>query len=190
MLRGAGDRAARPHLTRRPGWHRSRRLGRVQRDDDEAWRAIVDNYGERARLEEPAPEARDRARPEDQAADAGAAGPAEPEPLEGTVLPPRRSEHPADDPSAYRDPIELQDHDDRFVPPVPPPLPRPRGLRAVAWAGVFGSPAVLLICLLVGISLPQLLAYVLVAGFVGGFVYLVWQMPRGPRDPFDDGAVV
>lgn len=169
----------------------------MQRDDDEAWRAIVDNYGERARLEEPAPEVRERARPDEQAPGgpagptaAPAAGPGDHEPLEGTVLPPRREEHPADDPGAYRDPIELQDHDDRFVPPEPPPLPRPRGLRAVAWAGVFGSPAVLLICLLVGISLPQLLAYVLVAGFVGGFLYLVWQMPRGPRDPFDDGAVV
>lgn len=153
----------------------------MQRDEDEVWRAIVDNYGERARLEEPAPEARERWQ-----ADA----PSEEPPAEGTVLPPRRPQPSADEPDAYRDPIELQDHDERFVPPEPPPLPRPRGLRAVAWAGVFGSPAVLLICLIIGISLPQLLAYVLVAGFVGGFVYLVWQMPRGPRDPFDDGAVV
>ena len=28
----------------------------------------------------------------------------------------------------------------------------------------------------------------LVGGFLGGFGYLVAQMPRGPRDPFDDGA--
>ena len=42
--------------------------------------------------------------------------------------------------------------------------------------------------LLVGVPLPSWLAYLLVAGFVGGFVYLVIQMPRGPRDPFDDGA--
>ena len=35
-----------------------------------------------------------------------------------------------------------------------------------------------------------MLAYALVAAFVGGFLYLVWLMPSGPRDPDDDGAVV
>ncbi len=55
---------------------------------------------------------------------------------------------------------------------------------------MFGAPAVLLICLIAGIGLPRLLAYGLVAAFVGGFVYLVWRMPRGPRDPWDDGAKV
>ena len=30
----------------------------------------------------------------------------------------------------------------------------------------------------------------LVASFVGGFIYLAASMPRGPRDPGDDGAVV
>ena len=32
------------------------------------------------------------------------------------------------------------------------------------------------------------MSYALVAWFVGGFTYLVLQMPRGPRDPEDDGA--
>ena len=33
-----------------------------------------------------------------------------------------------------------------------------------------------------------LVAYALIAWFVGGFTYLVLLMPRGPRDPDDDGA--
>jgi hypothetical protein len=53
---------------------------------------------------------------------------------------------------------------------------------------VFGSPLILLFCLILKVQLPTLVGYVLIAGFVGGFIYLVAQMPRGPRDPFDDGA--
>ena len=83
-----------------------------------------------------------------------------------------------------------ESEEDRFVPPVPPPLPRPTRDRAAAWAGLFGSPAVLLVCLVLGIALPRLVSYLLVGAFVGGFCYLVWQMPSGPRDPGDDGAVV
>ena len=60
--------------------------------------------------------------------------------------------------------------------------------RLVAWGGVFGSPGILLLATVVGIGLPAWLGYALVAWFVGGFAYLVAQMPPGPRDPFDDGA--
>ena len=81
-----------------------------------------------------------------------------------------------------------EDVEERFVPPPPPPLPRPENKRLVAWAGVFGVPILLLVCLVTGISLPALLAYAMVGWFVGGFVYLVLLMPRGPRDPDDDGA--
>lgn len=60
----------------------------------------------------------------------------------------------------------------------------------VAWAGVLGSPLVLLCALVFGFSLPAWLGYLLVAGFVGGFLYLVVKMPREPREPWDDGAQV
>jgi len=40
------------------------------------------------------------------------------------------------------------------------------------------------------LPLPGWLAKGLVAWFVGGFVYLVLHMDRGPRDPWDDGARV
>lgn len=135
--------------------------------DDAAWRAIVDNYGDRPELG-PTPEP-----------DAGPAGDlAEVDPAETE----------AGEPAWFSAP--LADPEERYVPPPPPPLPRPTRDRLFAWCGVFGSPAVLLVCLIAGISLPSFLAYALVAAFVGGFVYLVWQMPRGPRDPFDDGAQV
>jgi hypothetical protein len=47
---------------------------------------------------------------------------------------------------------------------------------------------VLVIAVILGVHLPAWLGYLLVAGFVGGFGYLVTRMPRGPRDPMDDGA--
>ena len=130
--------------------------------DDDVWRAIVDNYGDRPELESE-----------------------EAEPVE-TDPEPRRAAEPA---ASWDDPYPDSDWStDRFVPPTPPPLPTPTTDRLIAWLGVFGSPVVLLVCLVFGIDLPQLVAYLLVAGFVGGFLYLVIQMPRGPRDPDDDGA--
>ena len=95
---------------------------------------------------------------------------------------------PAPDPFVV--PAELtQVHDEeRFVPPPPPPLPRVPRDRMLAWTGLFGSPTVLLTTLVLGIGLPSLLGYLLVGAFVAGFVYLVVQMPRGPHDPYDDGA--
>ena len=132
--------------------------------DDDVWRAIVDNYGDRPELEQ------------------NVEPPAEAEPE------PRRATEPA---AGWDDPYPDSDWStDRFVPPPPPPLPAPTTDRLIAWLGVFGSPAVLLVCLVFGIALPHLVAYLLVGAFVGGFLYLVSQMPRGPRDPDDDGAQV
>jgi hypothetical protein len=133
--------------------------------DDDAWRAIIDNYGDRPEIE-----VEDTAPPED------------PEPEL------RRAPEPV---ASWDDDFPDSDWStERFVPPPPPPLPTPTTDRLIAWAGVFGSPLILLVCLLFGIDLPQVVGYLLVAGFVGGFLYLVIQMPRGPRDPDDDGAQV
>jgi hypothetical protein len=137
-------------------------------NEDEAWQAIVDNYGDRAQLDpaelpapEPAPEV---------ATDAQAAR--EPEP----------------DPFAVPAELDPRVDEDRFVPPPPPPLPQLPRDRKLAWAGLFGSPTVLLTAVVLGVSIPSLIAYLLVGAFVGGFLYLVVQMPRGPQDPWDDGA--
>jgi len=137
---------------------------REQPDEDAAWQAIVDNYGDR--VLEPA-----------------AAEPTpEPEPdLSGELPPHLRDEEPE----------ELRyDADESFVPPAPPPLPRPPADRLLAWVGVFGSPAVLLFFVVTGLRMPQLIGWALVGAFLVGFGYLVMRMPSDPPDPWDDGAVL
>lgn len=135
-------------------------------DEDAAWRAIVDNYGERV-LED-----------EDEV-------PAEPVPEPVAPLPAHLRDPDPDEP------VELVEHEeDRFVPPTPPPLPRPPADRLLAWIGVFGAPAALLFFVVTGISVPRLVGWTLVGAFLIGFGYLVLRMPGEPRDPYDDGAVL
>ena len=134
--------------------------------DDDAWRAIVDNYGERPALPPDDP---------DQAPEEALAG----------GPPPYR---PLDDPDAAL--ARTLGAEGRFVPPPPPPVPRPDARRAVAWAGVLGAPVLLLVLVVLAVPLPAWLAAAAGAWFVGGFAYLVAQMPRGPGDPWDDGARV
>jgi hypothetical protein len=118
-------------------------------DEDEVWRSIVANYGDRPELAD---------------------------------------EDPPAPPTPYA--AKEETAEEKFVPPPPPPLPRPENKRLVAWLGLFAVPTVLLACLVTGIRLPSLVAFAMMAWFVGGFTYLVLTMPRGPRDPGDDGAVV
>lgn len=135
------------------------------KDDDEAWRAIVDNYGDRPDLD-PDP------------------------PVEAPPAAPPVAE-PADERGSWDDPHPDADwSSDRFVPPPPPPLPTTSTDRYLAWGGVLGAPALLLVCLVLGLPLPSFVAFLLVASFVGGFLYLVLTMDREPRDPDDNGAVI
>jgi hypothetical protein len=132
-----------------------------------AWKAIVENYGERADLsDDPAPEP--------------PAAPASTAPFNGRFGNLTEGLGDAEEPA----------EEESFEPPPPPPLPRTTPDRLAAWLGVFGAPAILLTALILGITLPSIIGYALVAAFVGGFVYLVVRMPRGPRDPWDDGAQV
>ena len=132
--------------------------------EDAEWQSIVENYGDPPEV--------------------GAKDP-EPEP----VVDPAIFEMPAAlGPRSW----ELDEEDDRFVPPPPPPVPRPHGLRLAAWLGLFGVPAVVLLCIVLHISLPSPLGFLALVWFVGGFGYLVATM-NGPHDPgggWDDGAVV
>lgn len=134
-------------------------------EQDSAWQKIVENYGERAELDAV-----------DDAAE----------------LPVERELDLHDDepvsPGLLDD--DAIDEIDRFVPDSPPPVPMPPPDRFLAWLGVFGSPTVLLVFLVLGIGMPQVLGWILVGGFVVGFCYLVFTLPRSPRDPWDDGAVV
>ena len=130
------------------------------RDEDEAWRQIVANYGD-------APSVEDVPRAEAQEVEA----------------------EPRVEPAAEPAPASFPWEDEgRFVPPPTPPIPRPEPRRALAWSGLFGAPLVLLVALVFGIYLPGWMSLVLVSGFVGGFLYLVSTMPTEPRDPGDDGS--
>ena len=131
--------------------------GDSERANDKDWQSIVDNFGERAKLDEP---------------DA-----AEPAPA-----------HPQPDPDPMLAPASTYDEGETFVPPIPPPLPRPEPRRAIAWAGVFGAPVLVLIALVAQIGLPTILDYLLIGWFVGGFLYLVATMSRTSREPWDDGS--
>ncbi|MGN6252332.1 MAG: hypothetical protein ACTHNS_11005 [Marmoricola sp.] len=143
------------------------RDARNARAEDDAWRDIVAHYGERADL----PEA-----PPDPAPPAGRWYAA---PSEHAVVPEEgRRPDPAPD-------------EERYLPPPVPPAPLPRGPRALAWAGLFGSPVVMLVFLVVGWTIPQWLGVLLFMAFVGGFGYLVATMRKhDDSDPWDDGAVV
>ena len=99
---------------------------------------------------------------------------------------------PEDPPVDLPPELAYEDAEDGYVPPPPPPLPRPQGLRALAWFGLFGVPAIVLLCIMVKLSLPSVLSLLFLAWFVGGFGYLVATM-SGPKDPdsgWDDGAVL
>ena len=135
----------------------------MQRDDDDVWKAIVDNYGDRARLE-----------PEDEA------------PVRAPE--PRRPSYDGDADEEVGD--LWRDPDEAYVPPPAPPIPRPPTDRLVAWCGVLGAPVVMLLVVALQISLPEWAGLLLAGAFAGGFLYLVFRTPRSPRDPWDDGARV
>jgi hypothetical protein len=152
-------------------------------DEDAAWREIVAHYGDRPVM---GPET------EEQAA-------AVPEPVAPESLaPPERPVEPATFDRSYLDALDEADeapapgrHDDEhFVPPVPPPVPRPTPARRLAWIGLFAPPVLMLAAVVFGWTFPGWLALGLVAGFVGGFVFLVATMPRDGGDGWGDGAVV
>ena len=86
---------------------------------------------------------------------------------------------------------EESDPDHHFIPPEPPPLPRPDPVMGIAWAGVFGGPALLMLAAALSISLPSVITTACLIGFVGGVVFLVASMDDGrDRDGWDNGAQV
>ena len=133
--------------------------------EDELWAAIVENYGERPQIEE----------------------------LEVEV-PPSPRDLPGDDEPSQEDTEDTvgetvpADPDEHFVPPPPPPLPKPPPARLLAWLGLFGVPAIVLVALVLGFSPPSWLGLLLMGWFVGGFVFLVASMKPGSGDGGDDGA--
>ena len=101
------------------------------------------------------------------------------------TLPP--SDTPA--PSGPRDYAVADDPDDeRFTPPEPPPIPRPRDrFNGFAWAGVVGGPIAIILAFVLGVG--GWLAAAGFAAFTAGFVTLVART-ADRRTGDDDGAVV
>ena len=133
-----------------------------------AWREIVEHYGDRPVL------------PDAESTSASLAGSA--------------ADVPEPDPRLSDEAEELDLEEevadvDRFRPPAAPPFPRPRTWqRGLAWAGIFVAPTLAVLIGLLSIYVPSVVGWVLVTWFVGGFLYLVREMPRSPRDPWDDGS--
>jgi hypothetical protein len=142
-------------------------------DEDAAWRAIIENYGDRAELE-----ALNR-----------------PAPVEPMPPAEHRAEQAPVETPRWGDSLNTEatwDDEGHFIPPVPPPMPPVEPRRKLAWIGLFGAPVVMLAAVVFGWRFPDWLMGGLVAGFIGGFVYLVATMPRSRSDDGsgDDGAIV
>jgi hypothetical protein len=93
---------------------------------------------------------------------------------------------------ALPSPLPDADDDERYVPPIPPPLPRLDPTSKLAWAALFGGPGYLLVSVMAGWQISGVAAFVAVAAFVGGFATLIMRLgdrPPGDSGP-DDGAVV
>ena len=99
----------------------------------------------------------------------------------------RPAEQAAGDDAEDAEPDPLDTLDVGYVPPDPPPIPRPAdAIGRFSWAAVLGGPALVLLVTVLGWE--RWLANIGVALTVGGFVCLVWRMKE--RDDDDDGAVV
>ncbi len=155
----------------------------MSRPEDEsrtelAWREIVENYGERPVLDDASTS------PEEPATVADGASSGTPAASSSSDLP----EHLRDDDEVERREQAIAESE-RFKPPPAPPFPVPRTWeRGLAWAGIFVAPVIALVIGLLSIYVDPLVGWALVGWFVGGFAYLVFVMPKAPRDPWDDGS--
>jgi hypothetical protein len=104
----------------------------------------------------------------------------------GSDIEPRR---PDPEPDDVLDEIP---ESERFVAPVPPPLPEGDRLTRLAWAALIGGPLLVIFSAILGLG-PAWLATLGLAGFIAGFITLVVRMPDSRNrdgDGWDDGAVV
>ena len=136
--------------------------GEEDEGTEQEWRSIVENFGDRAEIEDEPP--------------------AEMKPQVGSVF-----DGPVFNPT-YDEVDASLESEHGFVAPDPGWQPLPAGPRLVAWIGLLLGPVFLLFAAILHVSIPGVLVALLVAGFVGGFGFLVWQMPREPREPWDDGS--
>ena len=155
-----------------------------KRDEEDAWRSIVENFGERALLDDELPSAEldpeDLTPPETPRAAPDSPGPFVPGPEHEYAEPPRDT--PAE-------PHAMHDVEGSFRPPTPP-LPYVPPKRLLAWATLTLVPVLMIVLSLLDHAPRGLLALTMACAWIGAFGYLVWTMPDEPRDPFDNGARV
>ncbi len=148
-------------------------------DEDAAWRSIIDNYGDEPSVDDVLSSSVD---------EASSTEPVETDPPETPrfkVFERRWEPEPLHSEATW-------DDEGHFVPPDPPPMPKLEPRRRYAWLGLFGAPLMMLVAVVFGWTFPGWLSFLLVAGFLGGFGYLVATMPRtrGEDGSGDNGAVV
>lgn len=158
-------------------------------DEEDAWRSIVENYGERARLDDGAvDEATGRRTTTDDVS-------ASDDVPESSELRPVRPDFAPFTPDGVDDvddepaPAPVQDDEPRFVPETPP-LPYVPPRRLLAWTVLALAPLTLVLSGALDIHLDTLWRVLLVLSALGAFGYLVATMSDEPRDPYDDGARV
>lgn len=101
-------------------------------------------------------------------------------------LPPLSAD--GDHPDPLAEPPEWEDEDEGYVPPHPPPLPRPADTVArFAWSALIGGP--LLVVATTVMQWDRWLAGLGVAATIGGFATLIGRM-KDREDDGDNGAVV
>jgi hypothetical protein len=153
-------------------------------DEDEVWRQIVASFNdtaERDSADQPWPDSEN----------------VPPEPARRVVKPsedPGGSDVLDDVPESdqVEEDDEDEDEDGHFRPPVPPPLPKLDLTTKLAWVGLFGGPAYLLVAAMAGWQMEGWSLFTAVAAFIGGFIALVVRMGDGPPNDgnWDDGAVL
>lgn len=104
--------------------------------------------------------------------------------LSSPAAPPSSGDGPRD----YVTDPDVEEELDSFVPEDPGPLSEADPRLALAWAGAAGSPLLIVLLLIFWRSAPQPVWWVLIAGFVTGIGYLLWQLPHRSDDDYDDGA--
>jgi hypothetical protein len=84
------------------------------------------------------------------------------------------------------------DDEGHFVPEPPPPLPETDRVTRLAWAGLIGGPALIILTAVLGIGLEGWVVLLALGGFLGGFATLVARMRdrRDDDDGWHDGAVI
>ncbi|MPZ62427.1 MAG: hypothetical protein GEU93_14270 [Propionibacteriales bacterium] len=82
--------------------------------------------------------------------------------------------------------------EEHFVPPSLPPGPPLDPVARLAWIGIFGGPAALVVAAVLSWTPPRMVVLAAVAAFVGGIITLVARMEdRSPGDSGpDNGAVI